>query len=110
MILHIINKEVWEQSKKVGEYRGDTLATEGFIHCSTPDQVVEVADYVFPGEQDLLLLVIDEHQVTSVIKYENPGNNKLYPHIYGPLNIDAVVKTIDFPTNEHGTFSLPELD
>ncbi|MFN3188216.1 MAG: DUF952 domain-containing protein [Candidatus Paceibacteria bacterium] len=110
MILHIIKKEVWKQSKQGGEYRGDSLASEGFIHCSKPDQVIEVADYVFQGTQGLILLVIDEDKVTSEIKYENPGNNKLYPHIYGPLNIDAVIKTIDFPTNEDGTFSLPELD
>lgn len=110
MILHIIKKEAWQQAKQSGEYCGDTLASEGFIHCSKADQVIEVANYVFKGTQGLILLVIDENKVVSEIKYEDPGNNKLYPHIYGPLNIDAVVKTVDFPNNEDGTFSLPELD
>lgn len=109
MILHIVKKETWDEARKVGEYRGDTLASEGFIHCSQPDQVIEVADYVFQGTQGLILLVIDEAKVVSEIKYEDPGNNKLYPHIYGPLNIDAVIKTVDFPANDDGTFSLPKL-
>lgn len=110
MILHIINKEIWEQAKKSGEYRGDTLESEGFIHCSKPDQVVEVADYVFKDTQDLTLLVIDENKVISEIKYEDPGNKKLYPHIYGPLNIDAVIKIVEFPPKEDGFFTLPELN
>lgn len=110
MILHIVKKEAWEQAKQSGDYRGDTLESEGFIHCSKPDQVIEVADYAFQGTQDLILLVIDESLVANEIKYEDPGNNKLYPHIYGPLNIDAVIKTVDFPAKGDGTFSLPELD
>ena len=110
MILHIVNKEIWEQVKHSGEYRGDTLESEGFIHCSKPDQVIDVADYVFQGIQGLILLVIDESKVVNEIKYEDPGNGKLYPHIYGPLNIGAVIKTVDFPTNEDGTFLLPTLD
>ncbi len=110
MILHIIKKEAWEQAQQSSEYSGDTLESEGFIHCSKPDQVIEVADYVFQGIQGLILLVIDENKVVNEIKYEDPGNSKLYPHIYGPLNIDAVIKTVDFPTNEDGTFALPKLD
>ena len=110
MILHIVKKDIWDEALKIGEYRGDTLASDDFIHCSKPDQVIEVADYIFQGTQGLILLLIDEDKVTSEIKYEDPGNNKLYPHIYGPLNTDAVLKTIDFPANENGTFSLPNLD
>lgn len=108
MILHIIKNEQWEFAQQAGEYRGDTLATEGFIHCSMPEQVIEVANYIFHGVQGLILLVIDENKVTSKIKYEDPGNGKSYPHIYGPLNIDAVIKTVDFPPNQDGTFSLPK--
>ena len=110
MILHIVNKRAWEDAKQIGEYRGDTLETEGFIHCSKPDQVIEVANYVFQGTQGLILLVIDEAKVTSEIKYEDPGNKNLYPHIYGPLNIDAVVRAIDFDVKEDGTFSLSVLN
>ena len=109
MILHITHKHAWDEAMKTGEYRGDTLSTEGFIHCSTLEQVIEVANYLFKGVSDLLLLVIDEHKVTSAIAFEDPGNGKQYPHIYGPLNLDAVEKTVDFPPCKDGTFALLDL-
>jgi uncharacterized protein (DUF952 family) len=110
MILHICTKEAWEDAVKTGFYKGDTLASQGFIHCSTPEQVVEVADYMFKNKSGLILLVIDDRKITQEIKYEDAGNGKLYPHIYGPLNADAVLKVIDFPPKQDGTFELPDLD
>jgi len=109
MILHICPKKTWAEALKEGEYRGDTLSTEGFIHCSNPEQVVEVADYMFNGISDLILLVIDEARVIAEVKYEDAGNNKLYPHIYGPLNLNAVAKIVDFPVKANGGFELPDL-
>lgn len=108
MILHICKKSVWDQAQAAGEYRGDTLESEGFIHCSTSDQIIEVADSLFKGVQDLLLLVIDESKVVSAIKFEDSGNGNLYPHIYGPLNLDAITKTMAFPPNQEGKFILPD--
>lgn len=96
MIFHIANKNVWEESKATGEYRGDTLQTEGFIHCSTLEQIYEVACYLFSKKKDLVILEIDENLVIPEIKYEDAGNGKLYPHIYGPLNVDSVKNTRDF--------------
>jgi uncharacterized protein (DUF952 family) len=109
MILHICTKEAWEYAVEIGSYKGDTLASQGFIHCSTPEQVVEVADYIFKGKSGLILLVIDDQKVIQEIKYEDAGNGKLYPHIYGPLNTDAVIKIVDFPAKKDGTFELPDL-
>lgn len=108
MILHIANKSTWEQSQKVGKYEGDTLLSQGFIHCSTEEQVIEVANFMFKSQYNLILLVIDQNKVKAEIKYEDAGNKKLYPHIYGPLNLNAVVSVIDFFPNEDGTFTLPE--
>lgn len=96
MIFHIANKNVWEASKETGEYTGDTLQTEGFIHCSTREQIYEVACYLFSKKDNLVILEIDEHAVIPEIKYEDAGNGKLYPHIYGPLNIEAVKNIRDF--------------
>ncbi len=96
MIFHITNKGAWETSKEVGEYSGDTLQTEGFIHCSTLEQIYEVACYLFSKKEDLVILEIDENVVIPEIKYEDAGNGKLYPHIYGSLNIDAVKNIRDF--------------
>ena len=108
MILHICTKDIWEASKRVGSYTGDTLAAQGFIHCSTQEQVVEVANYLFKGRRDLVLLVIDEHKVEPEIKYEDAGNGKLYPHIYGPLNTEAVINVVDFVPQTDDSFTLPE--
>jgi uncharacterized protein (DUF952 family) len=65
-----------------------------------------VADYIFRGRPGLLLLVIDEAKVKEKVEYEDAGNGKLYPHIYGPLNLDAVIDTVAFPPQEDGTFVL----
>lgn len=96
IILHITPKQSWERAKQQGKYRGDTLDGEGFIHCSTPEQIDAVAQDLFKGRQGLVLLEIDEQKVQPEIKYEDAGNGTLYPHIYGPLNLDAVVNVKDF--------------
>jgi len=108
MILHICRKTSWKQAQKAGAYRGDTLESEGFIHCSTPEQVVEVANSLFKGMKDLILLVIDESKVVSKIRFEDAGNGTLYPHVYGPLNLDAVTATADFLPAPNGNFILPD--
>jgi len=107
MILHILPESAWAAAKESGEYRGDTLATEGFIHCSTPEQVVEVANLRFSGRQDLCLLVIDPKKVGPAILFEDGGNGRIYPHIYGPLNLSAVTAVIPFVPLASGTFELP---
>ena len=107
VIFHICSSATWAAALKSGSYKGDTLLSEGFIHCSTRDQLIEVADHIFRGRAGLQLLLIDEARVKEEIKYEDAGNGKFYPHIYGPLNIDAVMRTVAFPPQEDGTFVLP---
>lgn len=109
MILHICSKDSWNNAKDAGVYEGDTLTIEGFIHCSTPEQVIEVADYLFKGLKDLILLIIDDKKVNEEIKYEDAGNGKFYPHIYGTLNIDVVIKIVDFLPKNDRIFELPDL-
>ena len=110
MILHICPKKDWEDAKVAGIYTADSLTSQGFIHSSTAEQVIEVADHVFKGQSDLILLLIDDKQVNPEIKHEDAGNGKFYPHIYGPLNLDAVINIVDFPVEADGTFKLPKLD
>jgi uncharacterized protein (DUF952 family) len=107
-VLHITRRVAWSAAVKQGAYTGDTLATEGFIHCSTIDQVVWVANQRFRGETDLVLLVIDVQRVGAEIKYEAAEAQQLFPHIYGALNIDAVVRIVDFRPDEQGLFAMPE--
>lgn len=108
MILHICSKTDWEKALLQGSYKDDSLSSEGFIHCSTPEQVLEVADYIFRARPGLIVLIIDPEKVAHEIRYEDAGNGKLYPHVYGPLNLEAVTATIDFPPKSDGTFALPE--
>jgi uncharacterized protein (DUF952 family) len=107
-ILHITPADRWTKAKKLGSYSSDTLDTEGFIHCSTLSQVVGSANRFFKGLKDLVILVIDVDRVTPEIRYEGADPNNLFPHIYGELNIDAVIKTIDIGSDANGLFVLPK--
>ena len=109
-IYHIAAAADWTRAQRDGQYtmspRGRTLAEEGFIHASTAAQVALVANTFYPGEPDLLLLVIDPGRVDSEIRYDPvPGQPSPYPHIYGPLNLTAVVQTRPFPPDPDGQFS-----
>lgn len=106
-ILHITTPDAWNEALATGLYRGDTLATEGFIHCSTAAQVVRVADARFGGRAGLVLLCIDADRVGSDVRYEPAEAGELFPHIYGPLNIDAVALVVPFEPGPDGRFALP---
>ncbi len=108
MILHIATRQAWQAAQIAGAYRGDTLDVQGFIHCSHPGQLIPVANARFSGRTDLLLLCIDEGKLAAELREEEGEPGRLFPHIYGPLNLDAVVKAIEFPPNEDGTFTLPQ--
>jgi glutathione S-transferase len=109
-IYHIATAADWERARRDGQYttstRGLTLAEQGFIHASTAGQVALVANAFYQGAPDLLLLVIDPAQVAAEIRYEPvPGHARPYPHIYGPLNIDAVVQARPFEPGPDGQFA-----
>ena len=109
-IYHIAAAADGEQARRDGQYtmstRGLTLAEQGFIHASTAGQVAAVANAFYRGEPDLLLLVIDPGLVTAEIRYEHvPGQAEPYPHVYGPLNTEAVIETRPFEPGPDGEFS-----
>ena len=106
-IFHITSHAQWEAAQAAGAYRGDTLDSEGFIHCSTAPQIVATAARFFRGQRDLVLLRIDTDKLRSDLRYEPASNGELFPHIYGPLNVDAVSHVYDFPPRADGSFALP---
>ncbi len=109
MILHLCPRSAWEDAQIQGAYRADSLESEGFIHCSRPEQVLRVANAYYRGQPDMLLLWIDPQKVTSEIRWEASGKDT-FPHIYGPLNLEAVIGVRDFPPEEDGGFRvLPSL-
>jgi uncharacterized protein (DUF952 family) len=107
-ILHIAHSDRWAQAKNLGIYRSDTLDSEGFIHCSTSTQVIGSANRFFKGLANLVVLVIDLDRVKPEIRYEGADPHNLFPHIYGELNIDAVIKVIDLESDSSGLFIMPK--
>jgi len=108
IIFHITNRADWAAAQAAGAYTADSLASEGFIHCSTAVQVLATADRIFRGRRDLLLLSIDSARVKPEIRHENlEGGTQLFPHIYGALALDAVVAVHEFPPREDGSFAMP---
>ena len=106
-LLHIISRSDWENV--CDTYAPRSLKIEGFIHCSTIDQVLIPANERFTGTQDLILLVIDVERVNAPIKYEDCEKTGLiFPHIYGALQREAVVNVCPFPCREDGSFELPK--
>jgi len=107
-LLHITSRSHWATAST--EFSDPSLEAEGFIHCSTPEQVLTPANERFAGRNDLVLLVIDPALVSSPIVVEDSyGSGTEYPHIYGTIPTKAVRHVIDFPCNPDGTFDLPPL-
>jgi len=108
IIFHITKREAWNRAEAEGTYRTEMFPIEGFIHCSTREQVIQVANVRFRGQRELVLLSIDTDKVTAEIRYENlEGGEQMFPHVYGELNIDAVVEVTEFEPGADGYFSLP---
>ena len=103
VILHIARAADWARARESGAYAPGSLAKEGFVHASFPEQVLAVANALFRGEPDLVLLVIDPERLDAPLFVEGG-----YPHIYGPVKVDAVVAALDFPPGPDGRFGWPE--
>ncbi len=109
MIAHITTKKNWNNAKDIGEYKPESLKDDGFIHCSNIDQIIKIANQNFKDRENLVLLLINENQLNSEVVYEDLyESGEKYPHIYGPLNTDAVQKVYDFKPDSNGEFMLPE--
>ncbi len=108
-LLRIIGADEFEAARQAGVFELG-LETDGFIHLSSRDQVLTPANIWYVGRTDLSLLVIDESKLTSqVVREPGTGTDELFPHLYGPLNLDAITEVVPFPPNDEGTFdTLPE--
>ena len=94
MIYHVVQDILWKTALSQGSYEADSLAAEGFIHASREEQVAGVLDRYYKGQTDLVLLHIDESKLTAELKYEFASVNESFPHIYGRLNTNAVIRAV----------------
>lgn len=96
MIYHITTKLEWEHALKIGKYEAASLQIEGFIHMSHEHQIEGVLKRYFQGKTDLVRLTVDEKKILSEIKNElSPSLKETFPHVYGAINLDAVVDVED---------------
>lgn len=118
-IYHITTRSAWQTAQTDGEYTAPSLDDEGFIHCSTREQVVMVANAFYRNVPQLILLEIEADMLTAEVKWEAPVHpddtesdtvpeyTQLFPHVYGAINMDAVTKVYDLPTTTTGDITLP---
>ena len=96
IIYHITTTDAWKFAKEVGYYEAESLVTEGFIHCSTAAQVAGTLERFFAGQTNLVKLIINSSKLTNELKYEvAPSLNIAFPHVYGVINLDAVIEVIN---------------
>ena len=108
---HIVTAGVWAAARASGTYAPPSLAaegrgiylapsleTEGFIHLSTEEQRRATQARYYPGHSGLVLLRIDPVRLFSEVRYE-AAHGELFPHLYGPLNLEAIVSIVDLPAS-----------
>jgi len=105
IIYHITTEQRWHSTEGQNQYEAESFGVEGFIHCSNADQVVRVANHFFRNTQGLILLHIQTERLHPRLVYENlEGGSELFPHVYGPINRDAIAHVSSFEPGLDGTF------
>lgn len=111
MIYHIAEVADWQAAQVAGDYRvstrGRTLADEGFIHAGRREQVLGVAEAIYADAGPLLLLTIDPDRLSSPVRDDEVAPGIAFPHIYGPIELEAVVAVAPLERGTDGNFVLP---
>jgi uncharacterized protein (DUF952 family) len=119
MIYHLTSRPAWQEAQQRGEYRAESLESEGFIHCSTETQILPVAEAYYKGQPGLLVLKIDPVLLSTELRWEPPSGGspppgvpegELFPHVYGPIHLDAILNVYDLETNPDGSYTMPKFD
>jgi len=109
VIFHICTEEDWQLARIAGTYTPAAMADDGFVHCSDPGTVHLPANHLYPGRTDLVLLQMDPARLDVPVRWE-PGlaedpAGPWFPHVYGPINVAAVVSVHPFRLNAGGRFT-----
>ncbi|MFZ5952690.1 MAG: DUF952 domain-containing protein [Candidatus Rifleibacteriota bacterium] len=108
-IFHITAGHTYQSQIESGNYVIGTLQSEGFIHFSgNHEDLLEVANFIFSGHEDLIVLEIATEKLIAELKWEavpgDPKPGRTFPHLYGPLNLDAVEKVLFLQKDSAGKF------
>lgn len=107
-LYHITERSTWEQAKSNGYYLPIAYGKDGFIHCSLENQVIRVANSFYRDVNDLVLIKLDDTKLVSAVIFENlERKEELFPHLYGPITLDAVIEVLPLCLNEQGNFLMP---
>lgn len=109
-LLHLAVGEEWERARGAGSYERSTidasLQEEGFIHCSFPHQVQATADRYYRGRNDIVLLRIDPARLGADVVVEEASSGERFPHVYGPIPVEAVTSVEPVPMGADGRLDL----
>jgi uncharacterized protein (DUF952 family) len=105
VLFHITSQRDWERAMRAGIYTAASLDGDGFIHCSTATQHAAVANTAYRGRTGLVLLLVDSERLTAEVRFEQaaPGG-EAFPHVYGPLDLDAVFEATPYRPAADGRF------
>ena len=107
VIYHITTASAWAAAQTAGEYEAPSLADEGFIHCSGDEaQTLRVVERLYSGATGIIVLDVDVIRLKAEVKREPSRSGEIYPHIYGKINLDAVVRVRDLTVDSDGHYQL----
>ena len=121
MIYHITTLSAVQAARQSGDYRAESLASQGFIHFSQSHQLLGVANAFYANLTVLVILVVDPTLLSAELKFEAPAHpgtaynaiastsDQLFPHLYGPLNLSAISGVVDLPHVPGESFKIPDL-
>ncbi len=101
---------MWREAEKAGSFHGAPIdIQDGYLHFSTAEQVDETAAKHFAGQNNLLLIAIDANSLGEALRYEPSRGGDLFPHLYAPLNLSAVLWVKPLPLGADGRHIFPDL-
>lgn len=110
-IYKICPQSLWRKTEDRGVFPGAPVdLADGYIHFSTAAQLAETAALHFAGQTDLVLLTVDESALGADLKMEPSRGGDLFPHLHGPLPLDAVRSVVPLRLGADGRHELPPLD
>ncbi|MFO0883949.1 MAG: DUF952 domain-containing protein [Pirellulales bacterium] len=109
MIYRLSERADWRAAQTSGLYLSADLGMEGFIHTSTAQQVMGVAFRYYQNRSDLVLIEMEEGPLGETLRWEASTGGELFPHVYGPIPLQAVRRISSFPEVSDSSQTTPEL-